>query len=196
MYTFTVLLDCVLLVQFHETPTYECWKWYEQHFREQYRTMTQFVLVFDLRGITSLPTLDVINAKLKLMTDLKHKSCLQVLATCILISSDTVRNIVELMVRQGGQTAPLYIFSCPRVLAARVARLARLCRGEQVKSTTTPKPTTWGDIPVGARVALFFMKFTSIMQHLLNRKALGLGWESPSFTQDPCPSTGPSPCPV
>ena len=149
------------------------WPQYEAAYRRMYATTAAFVLVFDARSF-GLPDLAVVQAKMRLMQAMKHRTVCQVAAVVVLTEYDLIKRLVNTLVRAGGQAAPFQITTCPKEAAAIVADHVQAAAGSSVASYKAAHPLapTFGDVDGATLVALVLLRFVLFQRHFLRNHVI------------------------
>lgn len=164
----------VRVVTFHRPPVFAEWPGYIKAYMAMYVPScpqdNQFVLVFDTRGLTTLPGLDMIQAKRELLDQLKPITVRTVAAVVVLLHSPLLATVVTCLIKSGGQTAPFYVEHDFPVAIERVKRSVALVRNVKMKDTTT-ETSGAGTVASPVSNSVFFSRmavtFLLCMTHLV-----------------------------
>jgi hypothetical protein len=172
----SVVNNVVVVISLADLPSADEWDAYERAYVNIYDTLPHFVLVFDLRGMASLPPLDFIERKRRLLLSLKPRTVCQVLGVIVLTSFEALRFMITGLVTAAGQAAPFYAFVDTRAAAEAAARMANIIqrRRFRVLATSTSAPRqqlTWAGVPYGTKVLFVMLLFIRSMHHFLKAMA-------------------------
>jgi hypothetical protein len=145
------------------------WPQYEAEYLALYEQHPVFVLVCDVREL-GMPDLQVIRNKMELMKSMKHKTVLQITSVVIITQYEIIKQLVETLMKAGGQAATYAITTNPADAVAYAADFAQAYSGNLVKKWSTAHPPThprFGNTDRAALVGLVLMRFIIFMRHFV-----------------------------
>jgi hypothetical protein len=149
--------------------TVDEWPQYEASYRALYEQYPVFVLVFDVREL-GIPALQVIRNKIALMQSMKHRTVLQISTVVIITQYEIIKQLVETLMKAGGQAATYAITTNPADAIDYVANSAQAYSGNLVTAWSTARAATsprFGNTDHAALVGLVLMRFIIFMRHFV-----------------------------